>query len=185
MSKPDLDTHQFMQTSGQGDVIYTLRTTHQNQTQLLILADQKANVLIGALVVALTILLTRSQISVALNGPMIVPLFMFVALELCAFVLALLVITPKTTGTIKCKSLQDMPNPLFFGFFTQFSQDQYVDYLTSQLPDNDAARRMLASDLYQIGRVLRRKYIILKYAYLTAALGVILPLMAAAIIFYQ
>lgn len=183
MKDTPLDSHQLLQSGSQGDVIYTLRTAHQNQTQLLILADQKANILIGAVVVALTIIFARSNLMTTLNSALIVPFGLFLVLELCAFVLALMVITPSVSGRAKLKRVSDIPNPLFFGFFTQFKEDEYVDYLCDKLHNNDMARRLLAADLYQIGCVLKKKYKVLKYAYISAAAGIILPLIPGTIIF--
>ena len=41
------------------DVIYTLRCAHQKQAQLILLADQKAQILSGLFLVVLTLLGTR------------------------------------------------------------------------------------------------------------------------------
>ena len=41
------------------DVIYTLRCAHQKQAQLIMLADQKAQILSGLVLVVLTLLGTR------------------------------------------------------------------------------------------------------------------------------
>ena len=41
------------------DVIYTLRCAHQKQAQLILLADQKAQILSGLVLVVLTLLGTR------------------------------------------------------------------------------------------------------------------------------
>lgn len=47
-------------TSTDRDVIYALRTTHQYQTNLINLADHKANILIGLSLVTFSILLTKA-----------------------------------------------------------------------------------------------------------------------------
>ena len=39
--------------------------------------------------------------------------------------------------------------------------------------DNESARAMLIDDIYQIGQILRRKYLLLRWAYLFALLGIL------------
>ena len=51
-----------------------------------------------------------------------------------------------------------------------------VDYLAQALTDNNHARRLLSIDIYQIGRVLSRKYRLLRISYSFLALSVVLAL---------
>ena len=67
-----------------------------------------------------------------------------------------------------------MPNPYFFGFFTKFDENEYLDYISGKLKDDKSARELLAKDIYQIGLILRKKYILLKYTYILAFVGVFL-----------
>lgn len=157
------------------DVIYTLRTAHQNQTQHLILADQKANVLIGIIAVTLTILLTRiDYVTAFFNGQE--SLFRygigtFFIIETLALLTAIMVILPRTVSAVRSNKPENMPNPLHFGFFGQVSEEEYVEYLTSTIKDNDSARKLLAADFYQMGKVLKRKYRYLKLAYSLTIIG--------------
>jgi hypothetical protein len=70
---------------------------------------------------------------------------------------------------------EEMANPLFFGGFTNFTEAEYVTFLSEQLTDDRAARLLLIKDLYSMGVVLKRKYRLLKYAYSFAALSVVFP----------
>ncbi|HHJ35784.1 MAG TPA: hypothetical protein ENJ87_08450, partial [Gammaproteobacteria bacterium] len=47
-----LDKHQASQ---QGDVIYVLRTTQQHHVMLGMMADQKANIILGAFLIFITV----------------------------------------------------------------------------------------------------------------------------------
>lgn len=58
-----------------------------------------------------------------------------------------------------------MVNPFYFGMFTQLDQDSYVEYMLDNLQQDEQARRMLLVDIYQIGRVLQRKYRLLRLSY--------------------
>ena len=156
------------------NAIYALRTTHQHQSQLLVLADQKANILVGILAVILTIIFTKAQFLASLSGIYIIPIAVFIILEVAALLLALLVIMPKTIGHLHTSKIENIPNPFYFGFFTKFREDEYVEYLSLRLNDGMSARILLAKDIYQTGVVLRKKYILLKYTYILAFAGVLL-----------
>jgi hypothetical protein len=159
---------------GSHDVIYALRTAHQHQSQLLALADQKANILVGILSVVLTIIFTKVDIMVTVNNGFTIPAVFFILLEGAALLLALFVIMPKTIGRINSMDIEDIPNPFFFGFYTNFKEQEYLAYMADKLTDDESARNFLAKDLFQIGIVLKKKYKLLKYTYLLAACGVIL-----------
>jgi hypothetical protein len=155
------------------NAIYALRTTHQHQSQLLVLADQKANILVGILAVILTIIFTKADFLTNASVIYIIPIAVFIILEVAALLLALLVIMPKTIGHLHTTKIEDIPNPFYFGFFTMFSEDEYVEYLSNTLKDGMSARSLLAKDIYQTGFVLRRKYVLLKNTYILAFAGVL------------
>ena len=81
---------------------------------------------------------------------------------------------PKTIGQLNTTKIENIPNPFFFGFFTRFREDEFLEYLSRELNDDKSARNLLAKDLFQIGFVLKKKYSLLKYAYLLTVTGVIL-----------
>ena len=159
------------------DVIQTLRTAHQNQTQLNVMADQKANILIGTLVLMFTVVMTRLLQLIDGHEQLMLPLIVFVAMQLIPLVLTVMVLIPKNINGPKGKDIESMANPLFFGFFTRYSEAEYTQYLKSILVDDESARALLIKDIYQIGKILRRKYRLLRLAYISALLGVLTPLL--------
>jgi hypothetical protein len=156
------------------DVIQTLRTAHQNQTQLNLMADQKANILIGTLVLMFTVVFTRLLTLKEFNYEIILPLAVFVILELIPIILTTLVLIPRNISGLKNIAIESMPNPLFFGFFTCFTEQEYCDYIAEKLSDNDCAQNFLVKDIYQIGVILKRKYYLLRLAYLFAMIGFVI-----------
>lgn len=162
-------------TNQDRDVIQTLRTAHQNQTQLNLMADQKANILIGTLVLMFTVVFTRLLTLSEFSPQIVLPLAVFVVLELIPIILTTLVLIPKNINGLKGITIEQITNPLFFGFFTCFTEKQYVDYIAKNLSNNQSAQEFLVKDIYQIGMVLKRKYFLLKLAYLSAMVGFIVP----------
>ena len=157
------------------DVIQTLRTAHQNQTQLNLMADQKANILIGTLVLVFTVIITRF-LSVLDNHPDgLLPLVVFMLMQLVPLTLTVMVLVPRNIHAQRPEHISQMPNPLFFGMFTRYSEQQYLQHMNHLLTDQEAARRLLITDIYQMGQVLRRKYGLLQWAYLSALAGVVIP----------
>jgi hypothetical protein len=139
------------------------------------MADQKANILIGTLVLMFTMVFTRLLTLVDYTEHMIIPIMAFIVLELIPLVLTTLVLIPKNISGKKIPKVEQMPNPLFFGFFTQFSETEYLNFINSKLNSNDNARDLLIIDIYEIGVILKRKYSLLRLAYIFAMLGVIVP----------
>lgn len=167
------------------DIIYTLRTAHQTQTQLNMMADQKANILVGTIAIILTFLFTRLTFSDFAGSNMLYAIGVFVLCEAIALFLGILVVRPRGNWRKNITRIEDIPNPLFFGFFTAYEHDEYCDFMMQKLTNNEVARKMMISDLYQIGQVLSRKYTMLKYAYNFATAGVVLALMTFTILLIQ
>ena len=139
------------------DSIVALRTAQQHQVQLTVQADQKANINIG-IVSLVVIFLTNSELSVAAESDLFVRfgLILFIVMVGLSLTMALLVVIPRL-GKPKNQSAAAMDNPFYFGSFNQVSHDDYVDYIDNHLQSNEQAKRMLASDTYQIGQVLDKK----------------------------
>ena len=167
------------------DVIQTLRTAHQNQTQLNLMADQKANILIGTLVLMYTVVFTRILTLVVYSDQVMVPLATFIVLEIIPLVLTTLVLIPRNIKGMNNISIDEMPNPLFFGFFTKFTEKDYCNFMEKSLFNNKSARIFLIKDLYQIGVILKRKYSLLRLAYIFAMIGLLIPLLLWVVIYME
>ena len=167
----------FSPNDDDSDVIYALRAAHHNQTQLNVMADQKANILVGLIVIPMSILLTRVS-TLSLESFEFYAAMLFVACEAIAIVFGILVIRPRMRWRYQKQGIDQLPNPLFFGFFCNIPEDDYVQHMLSRLDSNGSAREILLRDYYQVGHVLRRKFMLLKFAYLFAAGGMLLGLAA-------
>lgn len=155
------------------DIIVGLRTVHQNQVQLNVLADQKANINIGFTLLFFT--LSQSQLAYEFGGnelARLVYISLTVSLAL-SLLLALVVVFPRT-GRTRVREPGQMVNPFYFGMFSQLDQDTYLNYMIEHLTDDETVHRLLLVDIYQIGRVLRRKYRLLRFSYSFLAFGAFL-----------
>ena len=167
------------------ETISMLRTIHQKQVQLVSLADQKANMLMGILVIGLSIVATnlytyKSEINSLMTTALI---FLFSLLELISIFFAIWVIAPRIKfdkGTI---DISKSKNPLFFMESSGTNEDTYVSYMLKQFKSPKRVYELLLIDFYQIGTVLKEKYKYLSLAYLSAVLGLIPAIFLLVIIF--
>lgn len=156
------------------DVIYALRTLHQHQTQLLVLADQKAHILTGILTVVLMIVFSQAKVVLEQLDQSLILLFsVFLGVELMALIFALMVVMPNLSKLKSYGSMDKVPNPFFFGFFIQFPEDDYVSFVNKNINTSEDARQYMSKDIYQTGQVLDKKYRMLRSAYTFAIIGVV------------
>ena len=144
------------------NAIHLVRTTQQIHVQLSAMADHKASILMGATFVIFTITIGQAR---SASAPL--PLLILGASAFFSAVFAVLAILPATHykrgGAI---------NLLFFGSFTQLSEEEYLDRLVDRLTADEDIFRTMARDIYQNGLVLeRKKYRLLGYAYRIFLLG--------------
>jgi hypothetical protein len=156
------------------NLMYAMRIVHRSQTLLVGLADRKANALIGIMMVVFSILLAKSDLMITLPLSLKLLLGAFFLSEVLAVCFALLVILPKNVASSSCTDMVRVGNPLFFGFYTQCSQAEFIQYLFEEFESDVRARELLLADYYQVGCVLKKKYRLLRKAYLSAAIGMLL-----------
>ncbi len=154
------------------DAVHLLRTTQQIQYQLSQMADQKASLLMGATFVIFTI--TVGQVKGGAAPP--IALLLLGASAFVAALLAVLAVLPSTKVPPRATGPANM---LFFGSFTQMSEDEFVEMMLDTAADTDAIYAAFAHDIYQNGRVLaRKKYRLLGYAYRVLLVGLVASFVA-------
>lgn len=152
------------------NAIDMLVAVHRAHVTLSQMADQKASILMGATFVIFTI--TIGQAKGGSSAPL--PLLILGAFAFFAAVLAVLAILPHIHTIISPR-----PNLLFFGSFTQLSEDEYIDRLCEQMQSDDQIFATMARDIYQNGMVLEhKKYRMLGYAYRVFLVGLTVSFLA-------
>ena len=144
------------------NAVHLVRTAQQIHVQLSAMADHKASILMGATFVIFTITIGQAR-----SSPSPLPMLILGAAAFFSAVLAVLAILPAThyrkLGT---------GNLLFFGSFTQLSEEEFSSRLLDRLESDETIYRTMLHDLYQNGIVLeRKKYKLLGYAYRVFLLG--------------
>lgn len=148
------------------EVVYALGTTQRHHVQLSVMADNKANMLIGATFVVFTLAIGQSQ-----AGDMSLPLLILAISAFGSAGLAALAVMPSVTPR-----KDHSPNMLFFGGFSKLSEEEFIDQLLErELLSQESTYRAMLRDIYQMGLVLeRKKYRFLGWAYRVFLIGLTL-----------
>jgi hypothetical protein len=147
------------------NAIHMMRTTQLSHVQLSAMADHKASILMGATFVIFTITIGQAHGSTA---PL--PLLILGGAAFFSAIFAVLAILPVTRRRRPSGPL----NLLFFGSFTQLSEEEFTDEIVGRLRSDDSIYRTMAHDIYQNGMVLQhKKYRMLGLAYRIFAVGLV------------
>ena len=163
------------------------RVTLRNHITLSDIADTKANILLS--VNAIIISLALSNLLPKLDNPsnqyLIMPTIIFVAFTVISIVLSVLATRPNVTeGKFTKKDVEDKKvNLIFFGNFHKMSLEDFEWAMTELMKDKDYLYNSMTKDLYFLGKVLNRKYKILRLTYLVFMIGIIVSVIAFALAF--
>ncbi|MEH6662567.1 MAG: Pycsar system effector family protein [Parasphingorhabdus sp.] len=148
------------------EVVYALGTTQRHHVQLSVMADNKANMLIGATFVVFTLAIGQSH-----AGNISLPLLILAISAFGSAGLAALAVMPSVRPR-----KDTSPNMLFFGGFSKISEDEFIDHLLeTELRTQESTYRAMLRDIYQMGQILeQKKYRFLGWAYRVFLIGLTL-----------
>ena len=159
------------------------RVTSTNSQQLSNQADAKANILITVNSIIISVLLGTIIKGMESNSNLIIPSLMLLVVCLITIVFSILSTRPHvpkgiyTQREINAKKA----NLLFFGNFYRMSFDVYAEDMLQLMDDRDFLYRSLIRDVFSQGRVLGKKYKLLKIAYDVFMFGLIVSVIAFVI----
>ncbi|GMQ24662.1 hypothetical protein Aoki45_13440 [Algoriphagus sp. oki45] len=153
------------------------RVAFQNSSNLLQIADNKANIIISinALVLSSMIALVSygsisSQVEVE-NPLILLPILIFLGIIITSTILAVQVAKPKILG--KPKNPGDKPSfsVLFFGTTEYYNLEDYLEKTHQVLEGKKDIMDQMSVSLYYQGKILSRKYRLLNRAYSVFIVG--------------
>lgn len=163
---PNTDEH-FANVQQRNNVDHLLRTTQQHHIQLSIMADQKANILIGATLVIQTLIISMSA-----KGILPLELIFLSFFSFCSTWLAIMAVLPSIK---KIQVSEKDRNILFFGHYAEMEINDYYKEMSNILREDKLVYRAMVKDIYHIGLYLRnRKYHYLRLSYITFLSGLLL-----------
>ncbi|WP_116108257.1 Pycsar system effector family protein [Lewinella sp. IMCC34191] len=157
------------------DTMY--RTAFRNHINLSRIADDKANMMISINTIILSILIAVSGAGLSFfedlfftSPEFLAPIIILLMSSLTAVVFAVFSARPKVTEyRIKKTSLLESKEAslLYFGNFLKIEKSDFIKYLSEMKMNQDSLYDDLARDLYDLGQVLHRKYLLLTISYNT------------------
>jgi predicted metal-dependent HD superfamily phosphohydrolase len=152
------------------------RLTARNQINLSSIADNKANILISINSIVLTVLLSIGAGKISDYPVITFPAIVFVATCLVTIVFAILSTRPKiSSGKFTKEDIHNKKvNLLFFGNFYNMKLDEYEWAVKQMMDDSNYLYSSMIWDQYNLGKVISRKYKLLRVAYTVFMIGLIL-----------
>ena len=157
------------------DTMY--RTAFRNHINLSRIADDKANMMISINTIILSILIAVSGAGLSFfeelvfdSPEFLAPIVILLMSSLTAVIFAVFSARPKVTEyRIKKRKLLESKEAslLYFGNFLKIEKTDFIKYMSKLKMDQDGLYDDLGRDLYDLGQVLHRKYLLLTISYNT------------------
>ena len=168
------------------DTMY--RTSFRNHITLSKIADGKANMMISINTIILSIVITISGASLSFfeetffeNPEFLVPIISLLLSSLIAVVFAVFSARPSVTEyRIKKDKLikSKEASLLYFGNFLKLEKEEFIEYMATMKLDQSSLYDDLARDLYDLGAVMHKKYLLLTISYNTFVGGLALAVLS-------
>lgn len=164
------------------------RVTLKNHLTLSDIADTKANILLSVNAIIISVALSNliPKLDNPSNAYLIIPTIIFLVFSVISIVLSIVATRPNITrGEFTKEDVQQRRvNLTFFGNFHKMDLKEFEWAIEELLKDKNYVYSSLTKDLYFLGKVLDRKYRILRLTYSVFMVGIIISVIAFGIAFY-
>ena len=161
------------------------RVALRNHIKLSDIADTKANILLSVNAIIISLVLANLLSKLDTNPFLVWPSAIFVISSTITMILAVIATRPNVTrGKFTEEDVKNKKvNLTFFGNFHKMELSKYQWAIEELLKDRDYVYSSLTKDLYFLGKVLDRKYRILRWTYTIFVAGIIISILSFAISF--
>ena len=159
------------------------RLTSQNHVELSAMADNKANIMITVNSIIVSILVSILIRKFEEFPNLVVPTIILTTVCLVTIVFAVLATRPNvSSGTFTREDiLAKRTNLLFFGNFHNVSLQDYEAGVREMMKDSEFLYGSMTRDIYYQGKVLGRKYKLLRISYTVFMFGFVLAVVSFGI----
>ena len=159
------------------------RLTSQNHVELSAMADNKANIMITVNSIIVSILVSILIRKFEEFPNLVVPTIILTTVCLVTIVFAVLATRPNvSSGTFTREDiLAKRTNLLFFGNFHNVSLQDYEAGVREMMNDSEFLYGSMTRDIYYQGKVLGRKYKLLRISYTVFMFGFVLAVLSFGI----
>ena len=165
------------------------RVTLRNHIDLSAIADTKANILLSVNAIIISIVL--SNLIPKLDNPsnffLVVPTLVLMLFSVASVVLSVLSTRPNISNVTVTKEMirNKQTNILFFGNFHKMELKEFEWGINYLIEDQEALYDSLTKDLYYLGRVLERKYRLLRITYTVFMFGIVISALVFIFSYYK
>ncbi|MGB3592152.1 MAG: Pycsar system effector family protein [Nonlabens sp.] len=162
------------------------RTTLKNHITLSDIADTKANILLSVNAIIISVVLANLLSKLDTNEFLVWPTGVFVLSSTITMILAVVATRPNiTTGKFTMEDVKaKRVNLAFFGNFHKMTLQDFEWAVDQMIHDKEYLYSSLSKDLFFLGKVLNRKYGILRHTYTVFVVGIIVSVLTFGISFY-
>lgn len=185
-SEPQADTTRKERKPERG-IETMFRLTSTNHFQLSSMADTKANIMISINTIVLSLIVSILARKLDEWPALTIPTIMLAVTCLVATVLSVLATRPNvTSGLVSREDIENKTaNLLFFGNFHQMGLPDYEWGMRRMMDDPDFLYSSMIRDIYFLGKVLGRKYKLLRWSYSVFMFGLVISVMAFGVATYM
>jgi hypothetical protein len=161
------------------------RSAYRVQMELTALADNKANMMISINGIIISIIIAAVSPKLDANPWLILPSTVFLVGTLISIVFAILAARPRISK--QPITLQDLEhsqgNILFFGNFANLRRDHFQKGMLELMEDRLVMYETMIDNIYDIGVVLKKKFALLKVAYTSFMMALVLGVLSFVTVF--
>jgi hypothetical protein len=156
------------------------RSAYRVQLGLTALADNKANMMISINGIIISIIIAAVAPKLDSNPWLLIPTSLFLLGNLVSIIFAILAARPRVgSSPIDLQDLRrSKGNLLFFGNFCELDEPEFLGGMTSLMEDKTALYESMMRDIYGLGSVLSLKFSLLRIAYTSFMVALILGVMS-------
>jgi predicted metal-dependent HD superfamily phosphohydrolase len=159
------------------------RLTSRNHMELSGMADSKANIMISVNAIIISVVLSLLLRRLEDMPHLLIPTLILLAANIITIIFAVLATRPNLTkGYFTRDDIREKKvNLLFFGNFHKVGLPDFDWGMKEMMKDRDYLYSSMIRDIYFLGKVLGRKYHLLRISYSVFMYGLILAVLAFAI----
>lgn len=168
------------------------RSTYRNHMSLSQIADNKANIMISINTIIMSVIITVIGSGFTFSQNFFIERLRFTApitllLITCTVAVAFAISSARPKVTSKYVDIRNFKNKgssiLFFGNFTNLSLEKFVDDLEVIRNERELLYDHMSVDIYNLGKVLKKKYRLLRISYNVFMVGFVVTVATFIILF--
>jgi hypothetical protein len=161
------------------------RTSYQTHNDLSQLADNKANIMISINGIIISILLASISPKIDANPWLLLPTAVLLIGCVVSMIYAVLAARPRVSqNDVTLERVQKGgANILFFGNFVQLDEGEFVAGMRELMTHTDELYVNMVRDIYALGRVLAKKFRLLRVSYNAFMVGLVAGVSLFLIVF--